>query len=42
MSITQRCNVAGPYGKLIPTRSFAVALFAWLQGRVIRLRRARK
>jgi hypothetical protein len=26
MPLTQRCNYAGPFGKLIPTRSFAVAL----------------
>jgi hypothetical protein len=26
MPITQRCNYAGPLGKLIPTRSFAFAL----------------
>lgn len=32
MSITQRCNYAGPFGKLIPTRSFAFTLFARLRG----------
>jgi hypothetical protein len=32
MSITQRCNYAGSFGKLIPTRSFAFIVFARLQG----------
>lgn len=26
MPVTQRCNYAGPLGKLIPTRSFAFTL----------------
>jgi len=26
MPVTQRCNYAGPFGKLIPTRSFAFTL----------------
>ena len=33
MPVTQRCNYAGPFGKLIPTRSFASTL-------VMRLREA--
>jgi hypothetical protein len=32
MPITQRCNYAGPFGQLIPTRSFAFALMARLRG----------
>lgn len=35
MPITQRCNYAGPFGQLIPTRSFAFTLMA-------RLRRLRR
>ena len=35
MPLTQRCNYAGPLGKLIPTRSFAFAVVA-------RLRRLRR
>ena len=32
MPVTQRCNYAGPLGKLIPTRSFAFSLVARLRG----------
>lgn len=32
MPVTQRCNYAGPFGQLIPTRSFAFALVARLRG----------
>lgn len=35
MPVTQRCNYAGPFAKLIPTRSFAFFLVAHLR----RLRR---
>ena len=35
MSINQRCDNAGPLGKLIPTRSFAAYIFARLSGRVM-------
>ena len=38
MPVTQRCNYAGPLGKLIPTRSFAASLAAILAG-TFRLRR---
>jgi hypothetical protein len=31
MPVTQRCNYAGPLGKLIPTRSFAFTLLARLR-----------
>lgn len=31
MSITPRCNVAGPLGKLIPTRSLAFSLLAQMR-----------
>jgi hypothetical protein len=31
MTVTSRCNYAGPLGKLIPTRSFAL-LFMRLRG----------
>jgi hypothetical protein len=31
MTITSRCNYAGPLGKLIPTRSFAWPLIARLR-----------
>ena len=31
MSVTPRCNYAGPLGKLIPTRSFAFPLLAGLR-----------
>lgn len=37
MSVTPRCNNAGPLGKLIPTRSFAFML-ARLQWRALRQR----
>jgi hypothetical protein len=40
MPVTQRCNYAGSFGQLIPTRSFAFTLVARLRGfRVARLRR---
>jgi hypothetical protein len=40
MPLTQRCNYAGPFGQLIPTRSFAFAMVARLRGlRMARLRR---
>jgi hypothetical protein len=32
MPVTQRCNYAGPFGQLIPTRSFALTLLAHLRG----------
>ena len=32
MSITQRCNYAGPLGNLIPTRSFAFSVLQRLRG----------
>lgn len=38
MFVTARCNNAGPLGKLIPTRSFALRLLARLHGRALRLR----
>ena len=31
MPVTQRCNYAGHFGKLIPTRSFAFALVTRLR-----------
>jgi hypothetical protein len=42
MSITQRCNYAGSFGKLIPTRSFAFAVFTRMQGWSTLLPRRRK
>jgi len=42
MSITQRCNYAGPFGQLIPTRSLAFALFARLRGMTALLARRRR
>jgi hypothetical protein len=40
MPVTQRCNYAGPFGQLIPTRSFAFALVARLRDlSLARLRR---
>jgi hypothetical protein len=38
MFVSARCNNAGPLGKPIPTRSFAVRLLARLHGRALRLR----
>jgi hypothetical protein len=35
MSVTPRCNYAGPLGKLIPTRSFTARLFERLRRRSI-------
>jgi hypothetical protein len=31
MTVTSRCNYAGPLGKLIPTRSFAAIVLARLR-----------
>lgn len=42
MSITQRCNYAGSFGKLIPTRPFAFTVLARLQGLSTLLPRRRK
>lgn len=39
MPVTQRCNYAGPLGKLIPTRSFAFSLVARLRGLAMARRR---
>jgi len=39
MPVTQRCNYAGPLGKLIPTRSFAFVLYTRLRGALPGLRR---
>jgi len=40
MPVTQRCNYAGPFGQLIPTRSFAFTVVARLLGfKRARLRR---
>jgi hypothetical protein len=40
MPVTQRCNYAGPFGQLIPTRSFAFTLLARLRSlKLARLRR---
>jgi len=39
MPLTQRCNYAGPLGKLIPTRSFAFVLYARLRDALPGLRR---
>jgi hypothetical protein len=39
MPITQRCNYAGPLGKLIPTRSLAFVLYTRLRGALPGLRR---
>jgi hypothetical protein len=39
MSITPRCNNAGPLGKPIPTRSFVASMLANLFARSLRLRR---
>jgi hypothetical protein len=36
MPVTQRCNYAGPLGKLIPTRSFAFTLIARLRGALLK------
>src|SRR5690349_12651226 len=41
MSITQRCNYAGPHGNRIPTRSFAFSLFARFTALVHALHRSR-
>ena len=38
MFVTARCNNAGPLAKSIPTRSFAVYLFACLNTPLTRLR----
>jgi hypothetical protein len=35
MSITPRCNVAGPLGKLIPTRSLAFSLLAQVRELIV-------
>jgi hypothetical protein len=39
MSVTPRCNYAGPLGQLIPTRSFAFLLARFSHGLFGRLRR---
>jgi hypothetical protein len=39
MPVTQRCNYAGPLGKLIPTRSIAFILLARLLGALPRFSR---
>jgi len=40
MPVTQHCNYAGPFGQLIPTRSFAFTLVARLRSfKLARLRR---
>jgi hypothetical protein len=39
MPVTQRCNYAGPLGKLIPTRSFAFVLYTRLRDALPGLRR---
>jgi hypothetical protein len=33
MTVTSRCNNAGPLGKLIPTRSFAALVLGLLSSR---------
>jgi hypothetical protein len=33
MTVTSRCNYAGPLGKLIPTRSFAALVRSLLRSR---------
>ena len=38
MFVSARCNNAGPLGKPIPTRSFAMRLLARLHGGALRLR----
>ena len=38
MSVTPRCNNAGPLGKLIPTRSFAFLLARFQHRMMLRLR----
>lgn len=38
MFVTARCNNAGPLARSIPTRSFAVYLFARLNTQITRLR----
>ena len=38
MFVNARCNNAGPLGKLIPTRSFAVFLFARIARPITRIR----
>jgi hypothetical protein len=40
MSVTPRCNVAGPLGQLIPTRSFARSFMHWLLSGLRQRRRA--
>jgi hypothetical protein len=35
MPVTQRCNYAGPLGKLIPTRSLAFTLTTRLLGALL-------
>jgi hypothetical protein len=40
MTVTSRCNYAGPLGKLIPTRSFSALLLARLRrGTIVRFLR---
>jgi hypothetical protein len=39
MTVTSRCNYAGPLGKLIPTRSFAYLLARLRFGLTERFRR---
>jgi hypothetical protein len=39
MTVTSRCNYAGPLGKLIPTRSFALMFLRLREGVVGRLLR---
>jgi hypothetical protein len=35
MTVTSRCNYAGPLGKLIPTRSFAAVVLLRLKASAI-------
>jgi hypothetical protein len=35
MTVTSRCNYAGPFGKLIPTRSFAAQMLGLLRSRTV-------
>lgn len=41
MTVTSRCNYAGPLGQLIPTRSHAWSPFARLRVRAMALARLR-